>query len=831
MSTAPQQEVRRVLMALADAARIRRSLPKKDPRRRSAQWVQPNWPPQLLIGPHQSKLLAMVLDEPSMRIEARKLLHLPSELPEVPAGLESDGLVTLLAGASDQGLVLSLAATHADIATAKAAAAILTGKVALPPQRPLPARQVRKLEVDDPTKAYRREIRQLRNSLRDAENALAAQVQECADVNRQLDQARTDLETAGVTVVQLRAQIPSKKQRRDLQIAGDQAAAVLKAQRKARTERTTHQAAVEAMQTRIVELTATIANTEGELATERLARQNLVAQMGDARARAQRLATMAGRELSDLRATTQIMRTGTELTRAKKRVGLLEHLLSTLNALYQIDAEPEETLSSVEVCVDTNAQSNPALNAVSPLAVTPVGGFDHIGGSCMLVETATTRIFVDVGLRPNVSLRQPGPLQILQHAEKPVDAIVITHAHADHAGFVPWLAGRHQNTTILCTPETSALLPTVWADSVRVMRAEADSTANWSEPVEPPYGDVDVESAEKARRPLPCGQTMKVGDISVTLFPVGHILGAAGVVLAHGGRRVVITGDIDDRPQASVGGARIPQKLAAGADLLIIESTYCDDRHNDREAEGATLIEQANQVLAAGGRVLIPAFGLGRAQEIALLVKNLLPGVRVLIDGLARDLTDLYELNGAPAVFDENITKVTDRTRQIQGFQNGIVITTSGMLTGGAAIPWAQAVLTDPLSALFLCGHQDAEAPGKELERLARLDINQPRTVTLKDNDGRSVVVTVSAQVFRYNLSAHADREGLMKVIGEVAPKEIMLVHGEPGPQRNFRAVLESQGRIVVDNHQTWNSEEKTSRPSGGIRRHRANLSRRGRSQ
>ena len=463
------------------------------------------------------------------------------------------------------------------------------------------------------------------------------------------------------------------------------------------------------------------------------------------------------------------------------------------------------------------------------MTVTPVGGFDHIGGSCMLVETATTRIFVDVGLRPTrngVSLRQPGPVHIVQHAGKPVNAVVITHAHADHAGFVPWLAGRHQNTTILCTPETSALLPTVWADSVRVMRAEADSTVKWSEPVEPPYSDVDVEIAERALKSLPCGQTVRVGDISVTLFPVGHILGAAGVVLAHGDRRVVITGDIDDRPQASVTGARIPHKLTSGADLLIIESTYCDDLHNDRKAEGATLIEQATKVLAAGGRVLIPAFGLGRAQEIALLVKSSLPGVKVLIDGLARDLSDLYEQNGAPPVFDENIIKVTDRARQIRGFQDGIVITTSGMLTGGAAIPWAQAVLTDPLSALFLCGHQDAEAPGKELERLASLDIDQPRTVTLKDNDGRSVVVAVSAQVFRYNLSAHADREGLTKVIKEVAPKEIMLVHGEPGPQRKFQAILESQGRIVVDNHLTWNSEEKISRPSGGIMRHRAKQSR-----
>src|SRR6478752_7841697 len=84
--------------------------------------------------------------------------------------------------------------------------------------------------------------------------------------------------------------------------------------------------------------------------------------------------------------------------------------------------------------------------------------------------------------------------------------------------------------------------------------------------------------------------------------------------------------------------------------------------------------------------------------------------------------------------------------------------------------------------ALFLCGHQDADAPGK-LERLAGLDMNEPRSATLKDNDGRNVVVAVSAQVSRYNLSAHADCKGLAKIIRDVAQEEIMLVHGEPGPQ------------------------------------------------
>ena len=151
----------------------------------------------------------------------------------------------------------------------------------------------------------------------------------------------------------------------------------------------------------------------------------------------------------------------------------------------------------------------------------------------------------------------------------------------------------------------------------------------------------------------------------------------------------------------------------------MIETTYCDSIHRDRGQEGDDLVRQAGEVLDAGGRILIPAFGLGRAQEVALLLGERLPDVDVLVDGLARDISELYARNGAPEVLRGRVRKVEHRVREIAGFREGVIITTSGMLTGGAAIPWAQAVLPEPDSALFLCGHQDEEAPGRDLQELA----------------------------------------------------------------------------------------------------------------
>ncbi|MGH3408636.1 MAG: MBL fold metallo-hydrolase [Streptosporangiaceae bacterium] len=293
----------------------------------------------------------------------------------------------------------------------------------------------------------------------------------------------------------------------------------------------------------------------------------------------------------------------------------------------------------------------------------------------------------------------------------------------------------------------------------------------------------------------------------MTLFRAGHILGAAGVVIRAGEQRVVITGDIDDRGQASVGPAQIPQRLAHGADLLVIETTYCDSTHRDRGREGEDLVRQAGEVLDAGGRILIPAFGLGRAQEIALLLGDRLPDVDVLVDGLARHISDLYARHGAPEVLRGHVRKVMHRDRELIGFHEGVIITTSGMLTGGAAIPWAQAVLPEPDSALFLCGHQDEEAPGRELQELADADPECPRLVHLRDEHGRPVTVDVAASVHTYNLSAHADRNGLKSIVDQVRPQAVMLVHGEPGPQALFRARLNAAGYAVADNRAAWNAD------------------------
>ncbi len=648
-------------------------------------------------------------------------------------------------------------------------------------------------EAEKKTRSLRRDLREQRT--------------EADELRRQLSVATDRAERAEASVTELKRQLPTRREREALASASSQAGTSAELQRRLDRERAGRRTESRQLRELASEAEVALARAQEKLDAETRGRRKLEADLGDAAGRAARLTPLAEREAVALRRSAHGMSDGPDKTRQLRRAERLEALTASLRELYHLDhAVTTDAGHGMEGDADLPKGSLTQVRSRG-LTVTPVGGANHIGGSALLVQAGSTRILVDAGLKPQAHISRPGPDHIEEAVRERIDAVVVTHAHADHAGFVPWVVERQRRTQVLCSPETVKLLPTVWADSVRVMRADADAASSRDDRAEPPYGDAEVEQAENALVSAGYGQTVTVGDMELTLFRAGHILGAAGVVVRVGEQRIVVTGDIDDRGQASVGPAQIPHRLAQGADLLVIETTYCDSTHRDRGQEGEDLVRQAGEVLDAGGRILVPAFGLGRAQEIAFLLGERLPDVDVLVDGLARDISDLYARNGAPEVLRGHVRKVANRDREITGFREGVIITTSGMLTGGAAIPWAQAVLPEPSSALFLCGHQDEEAPGRELQELADADPERPRQVHLRDEHGRPVTVEVAAAVHTYNLSAHADRNGLKSIVDQVRPQAVMLVHGEPGPQALFRARLNAGGYVVADNRMAWDAD------------------------
>ncbi|TYK45782.1 MBL fold metallo-hydrolase [Actinomadura decatromicini] len=425
------------------------------------------------------------------------------------------------------------------------------------------------------------------------------------------------------------------------------------------------------------------------------------------------------------------------------------------------------------------------------LRVVPLGGDDHIGGSCVLVEAGGTRILIDAGLRPGD--RAAPPRDIARALDGPLEAVVVTHAHNDHCGYVPALIARRSGLRVVATPETVALMPVMWADTAKVMAARERGRARWGADAAVLYGPREVDAATRRREALPLGEQRRIGALTVELFPAGHVLGAAGVVVRAGNRRVVVTGDISGFRQETVGGYAVPES-ARGADLLVMESTCCAEEHDARDLRVDELVRAVAEVYGRGGRVLIPAFALGRAQEIALILRRRLPDVPVRVDGMAADLAAVFESLDPEIRIFAGETAAADRPAELDGFRTGVVISTSGMLTGGPVVEWARRVLPEPGSALFISGYQDEESPGRALLELA----SSGGAVTLPDRDGE-VTIPVRARVETMRLSAHADRRGLLDIASEIAADETMLVHGVPKRQRTFAATLGVRGHRVAE--------------------------------
>ncbi|WP_460914448.1 MBL fold metallo-hydrolase [Plantactinospora veratri] len=431
------------------------------------------------------------------------------------------------------------------------------------------------------------------------------------------------------------------------------------------------------------------------------------------------------------------------------------------------------------------------------MSLTPLGGGTDIGGSCMLVEVGDVRILIDAGMRPKQPIDRAGPPLIDLARAGHLNAIVITHAHHDHAGYIPALISDYPGLPLYCTPDTAALLPTMWADSVKVFERTSHSTAIYAEPASaPPYGQTQAVAAQHRIRPLEFGRTVEIaGGVTIELFPAGHILGAASVVITAGTSRLTVSGDVSDLAQATVPGLVVPQ-AARHCDLLVIESTYCH-RNAHRAAEVEQFLATVLETVAAGGRVLVPAFALGRAQEVAMTLRSRLPDVPVLIDGMAKQIAHIYQQQTETSphplrIYGEQVREVAPNQRRelITAFRRGVIVTTSGMLTAGPAVQWARALLPDPNAALLLAGHQDEESPGAALLDLANA------TRRNFDLDGTSV--EVNAKVSKFGLSAHADRRGLTSIIGDIAARQVMLVHGMPAAQREFAEHLTRLGRQVA---------------------------------
>lgn len=441
----------------------------------------------------------------------------------------------------------------------------------------------------------------------------------------------------------------------------------------------------------------------------------------------------------------------------------------------------------------------------APLTLQILGGGSEIGRSSYLLEIGERRILVDCGVKVGGEEESFAP--DIDRIER-LDAVVLTHAHSDHIGWLPALVRRFDDVDIYCTSATVELVPIMLEDGARhyfANNSQRRTQATYdpaAEEVIDAYEREDVETVEF--RLMPCEmrqrETLPFDDFEITFFPAGHILGAASVLIEGGGRRVLASGDISSEPQLTVPAAALPTDLGQ-VDLLLLESTYGKgDRLREPAAKSREqLISKVGEVLGNEGSVILASFALGRAQELLTVLAEAmqrgdLPGdTPVCVDGLIRKINSIYASSDAlklpPGAFD--IGGEFERRDAIHRAKSTptIVVTTSGMLAGGPAVEYARALLGDPRHKLILTGYQDGNAPSRQLLKLASGGMSG-KVVRLPGQDGTNVEFRAAAPAVQIGLSAHADQAGLLDYTSRIDADVIALVHGEPAAQEELEAQL-----------------------------------------
>ena len=439
------------------------------------------------------------------------------------------------------------------------------------------------------------------------------------------------------------------------------------------------------------------------------------------------------------------------------------------------------------------------LRRKSSLRFLALGGSAEIGRSCYLLELGEHRIVVDCGIKPGGSSGFHPAIDGLER----VDALIVTHAHTDHIGWIPALVNRFDQFDIYCSHGTKALLPAMLEDchtrytrQLATRSEQAQHIANAGEVVAG-YGRDDVLRVPEFA--IACGfgreQELPFAGASIRFFPAGHILGAASLLIEdETGRRIFFSGDFSSFPQLTVPAASWPEDLGR-IDLLVLESTYGNSKHQAPETTRSELVDFIRDTTEKRkGSVILPSFALGRAQELLKLILkgkeegHLRDDVPVFVDGMIKSINPIYEEH---ADFDLPLDAVlevhgeTDRDEIAREARNvpSIIVTTSGMLTGGPVVEYARHLLPDARHRIVLAGYQDEGAPSKAL-----LDISGaggPRLVRL-NGDGKEVRFKAAMPARQFGLSAHADRPGLLEYASLLKPRHIALVHGAPWQQQDL---------------------------------------------
>jgi metallo-beta-lactamase family protein len=447
--------------------------------------------------------------------------------------------------------------------------------------------------------------------------------------------------------------------------------------------------------------------------------------------------------------------------------------------------------------------------------LTFLGAAGTVTGSKYLIEAEGKRLLVDCGLFQGLKQLRLRNWDTLAEKPSSVDWCVLTHAHLDHAGYLPRFVRDGFRGPIYADGATIELCNILLPDSARLQEEDARHAEphGYSKhaPPQPLYSQAEVEPVLKAFREIPRSGPFTISpQFTVRPHDAGHILGSSSIELTitESGRKTVVlfSGDVGRYDQPILKNPEAPPRC----DVLLCESTYGDREHPSDSAEDA-LADVVNRVAKRGGVIVIPAFAVGRTQTIMYIVRKLeganrIPRLPVYIDSpMAINVTGLYlrhhedhdltftneEHNGNPLdAHTVHYMRAVEDSKKINDVRTpAIIISASGMATGGRVLHHLAQRAPDRRNAILLVGFQAAGTRGRSLEEGAK-------TLRIHGED-----VPIAAEVVNLRqFSAHAGKSELLRWLAGLPapPRQTYLVHGEPAASAALKSAIELNFRWRV---------------------------------
>ncbi|MDR0787879.1 MAG: MBL fold metallo-hydrolase [Gemmatimonadota bacterium] len=422
------------------------------------------------------------------------------------------------------------------------------------------------------------------------------------------------------------------------------------------------------------------------------------------------------------------------------------------------------------------------------MKLTFLGAAGTVTGSKYLIEEEGRRILVDCGLFQGLKQlrllnRDPFPV-----SPASIDAVVLTHAHLDHTGYLPLLVKQGFRGPVICTEPTFDLCTVLLPDSGHLQEEEAETANRYGyskhSPALPLYTREDAVKCLDSFETVTFGQDIELAEgLTARFSRAGHMLGAASILLRSRNSSILFSGDIGRPEDDLLPAPEVPEE----ADYLVVESTYGDRLHAPEDPTGI-LSEVVKRTAARGGAVIIPAFAVGRAQSLLLHLwnarrENGIPDIPIFVDSpMADQATDVYERHATETRLPADLlaavcnsgtfTRSVDDSKKIDRMAiPRIIISASGMATGGRVVHHLKMLADDPRNTILFSGYQAAGTRGATILGGAKAVKIHGQYVPI-----RAEVVSLE------NISAHADYSEILGWMGRFSspPRKTFVTHGEP---------------------------------------------------